>query len=58
MSTTTTTMPLQVFRLMAAIVSEKSTVSLFPIEKPSKFPNLTLPQNRSRSLHGHHLNKL
>ena len=29
----------------------------FPIEKP-KLPNLTLPQNRSRSLQGHHLNKL
>ena len=31
--------------------------SLFPIEKPT-FPNLTLPQNRSRSLQGHHLYKL
>ena len=30
------------FRSLAAIVSEKSTVSLFPIEKP-KLPNLTLP---------------
>ena len=30
------------FRSLAAIVSEKSTVSLFPIEKP-KVPNLTLP---------------
>ena len=29
-------------RSLAAIVSEKSTVSLFPIEKP-KFLNLTLP---------------
>ena len=31
--------------------------SLFPIEKP-KLPNLTLPYNMSRSLEGHHLNKL
>ena len=30
------------FRSLAAIVSEKSTVSLFPLEKP-KLPNLTLP---------------
>ena len=30
------------FRSLAAIVSEKSTVSLFPIEKP-KLPNLTSP---------------
>ena len=30
------------FRSLAAIVSEKSTVSLFPTEKP-KLPNLTLP---------------
>ena len=30
---------------------------LFPIEKP-KLPNLPLPLNRSRSLEGHHLNKL
>ena len=30
------------FRSLAAIVSEKSTVSLFPIVK-SKLPNLTLP---------------
>ena len=29
------------FRSLAAIVSENSTVSNFPIEKP-KFPNLTL----------------
>ena len=33
---------LPIFRSLAAIVSEKSTISLFPIEKP-KFPNLTLP---------------
>ena len=31
--------------------------SHFPIEKP-KLPNVTLPSNRSRSLQGHHLNKL
>ena len=30
------------FRSLAAIVSEKSTVSTFPIEKP-KLPHLTLP---------------
>ena len=30
------------FRSMAAIVSEKSTVFTFPLEKP-KLPNLTLP---------------
>ena len=33
---------LLIFRTLAAIVSEKSTGSLFPIEKP-KLPNLTLP---------------
>ena len=33
---------LPTFTSHASIVSEKSTVSLFPIEKP-KFPNLTLP---------------
>ena len=33
---------LPTFRSQASIVSEKSTFSLFPIEKP-KFPNLTLP---------------
>ena len=33
---------LPTFRPQASIVSEKSTVSLFPIEKP-RFPNLTLP---------------
>ena len=33
---------LPTFRSLAAIVSEKSTVFTFPIEKP-KFPNLTLP---------------
>ena len=33
---------LPTFRSQASIVSEKSTISLFPIEKP-KFPNLTLP---------------
>ena len=33
---------LPVFRSLAAKGSEKSTVSLIPIEKP-KFPNLTLP---------------
>ena len=33
---------LPAFRSQAAIVSEKSTVFTFPIEKP-KFPNLTLP---------------
>ena len=48
---------LQTFRSLAAIVSEKSTISLFPIEKP-KLPNLTLPENRSRSLKGHDLYKL
>ena len=32
---------LPTFRSQASVVSEKSTVSLFPIEKP-KFPNLTL----------------
>ena len=37
-----TCLHLQTFRSQAAIVSEKSTVSLFPIEKP-KLPNLTLP---------------
>ena len=41
------------FRSLAAIVSEKSTVFTFPIEKP-KLPNLTLSLNRSRSLQGHH----
>ena len=45
------------FRSLAAIVSENPLFTLFPIEKP-KLPNLTLPQNRSRSLQGHHLNKL
>ena len=30
------------FRSLAAIVSEKSTVFTFPVEKP-KLPNLTLP---------------
>ena len=45
------------FRSLAAIVSEKSTVFTLPIEKP-KLTNLTLPLNRSRSLEGHHLNKL
>ena len=33
---------LPTFRSQDSIVSEKSTVSLFPIEKP-KLPNLTLP---------------
>ena len=33
---------LPTFRSQASIVSEKSTVFTFPIEKP-KFPNLTLP---------------
>ena len=33
---------LPTFRSLAAILSEKSNVSLFPIEKP-KLPNLTLP---------------
>ena len=33
---------LPTFRSLAATVSEKSTVSLFPIEKPM-LPNLTLP---------------
>ena len=37
---------------LAAIVSEKSTVFTFSYRK---FPNLTLPQNRSRSTQGHHL---
>ena len=45
------------FRSLAAIVSKKSTVLLFPIEKP-KLSNLTLSYKRSRSLDGHHLNKL
>ena len=45
------------FRSLAATVSEKSTAFTFPTEKP-KLPNLTLPLNRSRSLQGHHLNKL
>ena len=31
--------------------------AFFPIQKP-KWPNLMLPQNRSRSIKGHHLNKL
>ena len=35
-------LPLLTFRSLAAIVSEKFTVSLFPMEKP-KLPNLTLP---------------
>ena len=33
---------LRIFRSLAAIISEKSTVSTFPIEKP-KLPHLTLP---------------
>ena len=33
---------LPTFRSKTSIISEKSTVSLFPIEKP-KFPNLILP---------------
>ena len=33
---------LLIFKSLAAISSEKSTVSLFPNEKP-KLPNLTLP---------------
>ena len=33
---------LPTFRSLTAIVSEKSTISLFPIEKPM-LPNLTLP---------------
>ena len=46
------------FRSLAAIVFEKSTVfSFLSIEKP-KLPNLTLPENRSRSTQGHHLYKL
>ena len=45
------------FRSLAAIVSDKSTVFTFPIEK-SKLKNLTWPLNRSRSLHGDNLNKL
>ena len=48
---------LLLFRSLAAIVSEKSTVFTFTYRKP-KLPNLTLPLNRSRSLQGHHLNKL
>ena len=48
---------LPTFRSQASIVSEKSTVFTFSHKKP-KFPNLTLPLNRSRSLQGHHLNKL
>ena len=36
-------LPLQTFRSLASIVSEKSTLfSVFPIEKPN-LPNLTLP---------------
>ena len=42
---------------LAAIVSEKSIVFTFSHRKP-KLPNLTLPQNRSMSLEGYHLNKL
>ena len=48
---------LPTFRSQASIVSEKSTVFTFSLEK-SKFLNLTLPLNRSRSLQGHHLYKL
>ena len=33
-------------RLQQFLKSEKSTVFIFPLEKPS-LPNLTLPQNRS-----------
>ena len=47
---------LPTFRSPAAIVSEKSTVFTFPIEK-LMLQNLTLSQNRSRSTYGHHLNK-
>ena len=45
------------FRSQAANVLKYQQFSLFPIEKP-KLPNLTLPLNKSRSLQGHHLNKL
>ena len=51
---------LPIFRSLAAIVSEKSTVFTFfyiYIEMPM-LPNSTLPYNRSWSLQGHYLNKL
>ena len=48
---------LPAFRSLAAIVSENPLFSLFPTKKPM-LPNLTLPQNMSRSTQGHHLNKL
>ena len=41
------------FRSLAAIVSEKSNVFTFSYRKA-----LNMPLNRSRSLQGHHLNKL
>ena len=37
---------LPTFRSQASIVSKNPLFSLFPIEKP-KFPNVTLPLNRS-----------
>ena len=40
-------------RSQAVIVSKKTTVLLFTIEK-SQFQNLTLQYNRSRSTQGHH----
>ena len=42
---------------MQSLVQIDTVVSLFSEEKPT-LPNLTLPLNRSRSLEGHHLNKL
>ena len=46
-----------IFMTLAAIVSEISTVFPFLIEKP-KLQNLTLPENRSRSLQGHHFKNI
>ena len=46
---------LPTFRSLAAIVLKHPLFSLFPIEKPM-LPNLTLPQNRPRSLQGHNFN--
>ena len=44
------------FKTWTTIVSEKSIVLPFPIQK-HKGLNLTLPYNRSWSTQGHHLNK-
>ena len=48
---------LPTYRSMAAIVSEKSTVFTCSYGKAQNH-YLTLPKSRSRSLQGHHLNKL